>query len=87
MITDSELSIPLLDISAAPSSIVGNAVNVITGSYVDSECDMVIPGSNALTIQRYFNSGNEKRGTLCHGWDLNFPSDIKIFYQKLFCPE
>ena len=81
-IEDSELDIHLLDLSAAPSSIVGGAVNVITGSYVDSECDMVIPGSNPLVIQRHFNSGNKKRGSLCHGWDLNFPSDVKITYQQ-----
>lgn len=81
-IPDSELDIPLLDIEAAPSSIVGGAVNVITGSYVESVCDMAIPGSTPLTVQRHFNSGNRKRGNLCHGWDLNLPSNIKIIYTE-----
>lgn len=82
MIADVELNIQLLDLSTPPSSIVGGAVNVITGSYVDSETDLVIRGSNPLSLQRHFNSGNKKRGSLCHGWDLNFPSKIKVTYEE-----
>lgn len=80
MIENSELNTPLLDISAEPSSIIGGAVNVITGNYVETERDLVIPGSNPLIIQRNFNSGSKGRGTLCHGWDLNFPSNITVYY-------
>jgi RHS repeat-associated protein len=83
MLADSDLNIQLLDISAAPNSIVGGAVNVITGSYVNSECDMTLAGSNPLVLQRHFNSGNRKRGTLCHGWDLNFPSNIEVFHPRI----
>lgn len=77
-ISDSELNIRLLDISAAPSSIVGGSVNVITGSYIEQECDLVIPGAVSLSVQRYFNSASKERGTLCHGWDLNLPSKLRM---------
>lgn len=77
-LNDAVLNTPLLDISAAPSSIVGGAVNVITGNYVESECDLVLPGAQALTLTRSFNSSSSSRGTLCHGWDLNLPSKIEI---------
>lgn len=81
IIDDSELNSPLLDISAVPSSIIGGAVNVITGNFVEGCCDLNMSGANSLSIQRHFNSGSREKGGLCHGWDLNFPSNIVIWKQ------
>jgi len=77
-IDDAELNTSLQDICAVPSAIVGGAVNVITGNYVESHCDLTIPGANSLQVQRLFNSGCMKEGSLCHGWNLNLPSDVQI---------
>lgn len=84
VIDNTELNVPFMDLSAAPSSIVGGAVNVITGSYFDSECDLVIPGANPFVLQRSYNSSSHKKGTLCHGWDLNYPSKAEICSGSLF---
>lgn len=75
---EGELNTCLLDILPEPSSIIGGAVNVITGNYVECECDLYLPSSNPFTVQRCFNSGSKIRGSLCHGWDLNLPSEVRI---------
>ncbi|MBA2729033.1 MAG: hypothetical protein H0U49_12785, partial [Parachlamydiaceae bacterium] len=77
-IDDADLNISLPDICAAPSSIVGGVVNVITGNYVESSCDLNIPGANSIQVHRSFNSGNVSEGSLCNGWNLNLPSKIII---------
>ncbi len=74
MLEEGELNSLLLDMSATPSSIVGGAVNVITGNYFESSCDLTTPGANSISLQRIHNSGNKIKGSLCHGWDLNLPS-------------
>jgi RHS repeat-associated protein len=79
IIDDAELNTPLLDMSAAPNSIVGGAVNVITGNYFECDSDLVIPSAHPLVLQRSFHSGNNAKGNLCHGWDLNLPSKITMF--------
>ena len=77
-INDSELNTPLFDISAVPNSIVGGVVNVITGNFVESDLDLVHPGNCSFKVERHFNSGSDDKGSLCHGWNLNFPSDINF---------
>nr|HEV8053082.1 DUF6531 domain-containing protein [Parachlamydiaceae bacterium] len=74
MVEEGEVNSLLLDMSATPSSIVGGAVNVITGSYFESASDLVIPGANPIALQRTYNSHNKDKGSLCHSWDLNLPS-------------
>src|ERR1700722_13867631 len=76
---DADIDTALMDLSAPPSSIVGGVVNAITGNYFENECDLVIPGANPISLRRSFNSANEERGSLCHGWDFNFPSEIAFF--------
>lgn len=71
-----ELNSPLLDASTAPSSIVGGAVNIITGNYFECHSDLTIPSAHPIALQRSFNSANSEKGNLCHGWDLNLPSKI-----------
>ena len=76
-IEENECDSPLIDLEGLPNSIVGGAVNVITGHYTESETDIFYPGPNPVVLQRSFNSGNTK-GTLCKGWDLN--QHGKIYY-------
>lgn len=50
-------------------SLVYNSVNVITGEYCETECDLSLNGSYPLTIQRTFNSSQP----LSH-WQFNHPN-------------
>jgi RHS repeat-associated protein len=77
-IDDAEMNTPLLDISAIANTIVAGCVNVTSGNYNDSDCDLVNPGANSLALQRSFNSASSERGSLCHGWDLNLPSRLTV---------
>ncbi len=69
----------LTDLQGMPSSIVGGAINVITGHYFENENDLVTTGANPLTVSRFFSSGNAKgRGVLYDLWDLNLSGSVKI---------
>lgn len=78
IIDESELDTPLMDLTAAPSSIVGGVVNAITGNYFESECDLVIPGTNPLVLQRFFTSGGPKAKE-ANEWHFNLPGKIEVF--------
>src|SRR3984885_10937050 len=78
IIDDSEIDTPLIDSAAAPSSIVGGVVNAITGNYFETECDLVIPGTNPLIVQRHFTSGGPKARE-SNEWYFNLPGEIEIF--------
>lgn len=82
-IDNEALNIPLIDLESIPSAIVGGAVNVITGSYIENECDFYLPGANPLTLTRTYNSSFELKGTLCHGWDFNHLSTAHAFYDAI----
>ena len=78
VIDESELDTPLMDLAAAPSSIVGGVVNAITGNYFEGECDLIIPGTQPLVVQRYFTSGGPKSKE-GNEWHFNIPGKIEIF--------
>ena len=67
-----------MDLAAAPSSIVGGVVNAITGNYFEGECDLIIPGTNPLVVQRYFTSGGPKSKE-GNEWHFNIPGKIEIY--------
>lgn len=62
----------LSDLFQTPSGVVSDCVNVITGHYFLTETDIYVPGPTPITYQRFYNSGNQGRGSLCPGWDDNY---------------
>lgn len=68
----------VIDFEAAPSSIIGNAVNVITGHYVETETDYLSRSATPIHIQRSYSSGSKEFGFLNGFWDLNI-------WGKVFC--
>lgn len=68
--TDQDTDQTHLDVE--PTSIV-NQVNVITGCYMDSEVDFVIPGAEPFILQRnYVSCGTDERSPLGKGWNRNY---------------
>ena len=56
---------------------VNECVNAITGDFVYSTVDMVIPGPEPLIFERtYFSSLSA--GSLCHGWRHNHTNSISF---------
>lgn len=53
------------------STIVDDSVCVITGEYIDSETDLILPGPEPLVLGRNYSSGNCSRSELFHGWQMN----------------
>ena len=54
-----------------PSSLVNGSVCVISGEYVDSVVDLVIPGPEPLVIARHYGSHS--------GWSYNHVDKIRVF--------
>jgi RHS repeat-associated protein len=63
----------LLDNAASTSAYVYDCVNAISGSYVDSEVDLVIPAPQPFGFRRSYSSANKTEGPLGLGWGHNFP--------------
>jgi len=64
----------LVNFLGEPSAFVNGMVNAITGSYSDSQVDLVIPGVEPLVIQRSYSSSDgcrSQKGSLFHAWNLN----------------
>lgn len=56
-----------------PTAIVNQSVNVISGLYMDSEADLVVPGAEPMALQRsYISADTDKRGPLGKGWCRNY---------------
>ncbi len=68
----------LIDFNTSPSAIVGGAVNVITGNYVETNTDLVCAGVNPITIKSSFNSSLSEVGELYGYWDLNISGSVEV---------
>jgi hypothetical protein len=87
-----EGSTPLSDYEGAPevatteglpSSLVNQSVCVISGQYIDSVIDLVIPGPEPLVMQRHY--GNQADGNIGGFWSFNHFARMaagKALYQK-----
>jgi len=64
----------LSDRFQAPSGIVADCVNVVTGNYFLVETDLYNPGPVPIVYQRFYNSGNPGGGMLSGGWNDNYHS-------------
>lgn len=67
-----------IDLNSAPSAVVGGAVNVIRGNYIENNTDFVSSGANPITIQSSYNSSCKEIGELYGDWDLNISGTVKV---------
>lgn len=74
---DSAVDISVINLEGEPNAIVNGCVCAITGAYIDSEVDLVVPGAQPIVIQRNF-SGSKK--STWGGWHLNHEASI-FFYE------
>lgn len=72
-----ENPIPLADLVGEPSTIV-NGVNVITGDYIEHDCDLVTAGINPLALERSYYSTDDRKGSLRDGWNFCFGSTLLL---------
>jgi len=75
-----QAEVPLAVLTGEPSAFVNQSVNAISGQYYDSQVDVVLPGVDPLTFQRFYVSSYYNLGGLCNGWNIN------NFGQVLFLP-
>ncbi len=68
-------------VGGEPSSIIHNAVNVISGDFVDFEKDIQMPGIEPLAIQRYYSSSDYRRWQCYRAWKFNHDIAISRSYQ------
>ena len=57
---------------------VRGCVNVITGDFVDSQTDMIVPGVEPFVLQRCYHKLNAEKGSLGKSWNLNFDSKLVV---------
>lgn len=71
---------PIVNLEAQPSAFVNGCVNVLTGEFVDSQVDLVLPGVEPFILQRSYSRSDEYdenvKGVLGRGWNLNFDSQL-----------
>jgi RHS repeat-associated protein len=79
---DSSESNSLIDLVGMPNSMVGGCVNAVTGNLCESHVDLVVPGSNPLTLARSFNSGIWIPSSLCDIWNFNLTGEAYILTGK-----
>lgn len=75
--------VSLAALEGEPSSIVHGCVSVITGDYVESQADIVIPGVDPLVIQRSYVSHPLTDRSMGHGWSLNHHGFLDLTYTRL----
>lgn len=72
--------ISMATLEGEPSSIVHGCVSVITGDYVESHTDLVIPGVEPLVIQRSYSSNPMTDRSMGNGWSMNHHSYLDVKY-------
>ncbi len=63
--------LPFSEVEGDPSSIIGGCVNILTGSYVESEVDLSMPVPEPLELQRFYNSLIQTNEALFSNWTYN----------------
>lgn len=63
--------LPLVDAENHPLGLVEECINVITGTYCDSQTDITVPGPEPLTFKRFYSSANSGGGSLSSNWFSN----------------
>lgn len=68
--------IPLANTEGHYSTLICGCVNAITGDYIDSHVDIVVPGPEPIIFERHYCSSAHSSDTLGFGWGHNFDSHI-----------
>ena len=55
-------------------------VNLCSGNFILENCDMVIPGTDPLCMNRFYNSMNEFSGLLGSDWTTDF--DVSLSFEN-----
>lgn len=69
---------PLSNLEGEPSSIVGGCVNVISGDFFVLQRDLLLEGTESLSLERYYASSDVSEGSLCQSWHLNHQGNVYI---------
>lgn len=68
-----------IDLQGTPSSFAGHDVNVITGDYCEVHCDLEIPGTSCLALQRAYTSNWGGNTNLHQGWALSYGDELDVY--------
>lgn len=75
----------LCELEGEPSSMVAGCVNAITGTYGDTQVDLVVPGPLPLISQRsYCSSGVYSTRFLHSGWSNTHPKELKWIINQYY---
>lgn len=66
-----ENSSTFLNFQGEPSTVVGGCVNALTGTFIDQETDIVLPGPGGLHFTRTYAHTDHRFGSLKHSWNHN----------------
>lgn len=61
----------LANFEGVPKTLIHNCVNALTGDYVDVAEDLVVEGSEPISLRRFYCSAIGKGGSLYGGWNHN----------------
>lgn len=64
--------------SGMASSLINDSVCAISGEYIDSEIDLILPGPEPLILRRIYSSSNDSQAYLHDAWQLAHPSTLSI---------
>jgi RHS repeat-associated protein len=68
----------ILNMESRSSALMCGCVNAISGDYVESTIDMVVPGPEPLIFERFYTSSSQQRCSLMTGWRHGFESYINV---------
>jgi RHS repeat-associated protein len=80
--SEKEDNLPLSDTDGGSITLVHNAVNVISGDYVEAVTDISIAGPEHLSFQRLYSSFDFSKRGLYNGWRHNHDSYIDYYNHK-----
>lgn len=68
---------PLVSTESDPDAFIHNSVNVINGEYCEAATDIIVPGPDALALQRFYSTKDAVTGTQRGGWRI-FPQRFLV---------
>lgn len=69
----------LVNLTALPSSIVNNSVNVISGDYLEHDVDYVVSGPDPYVLGHIYCSSSLEEGTLSNGWNFHHHYFLQVY--------
>lgn len=68
----------LANTSGMVSTIIDGSVSAITGDFIDSQVDIILPGPEPLILQRSYSSGDDSQDFFCRSWHFNHPYGFAV---------